>query len=121
MEFTLGNSLGNVTRLHEKAGDEVETVMMDMGFNRIKTKLPQINIKTMATWEHMVEVEMHIRALKERCRGIISTLPLEHILNMLLIHLLQFVTMRLNAFRVKSGRINQHKLDTGSNYVLSIL
>ena len=55
----------NVVRLYNKAGYQVETVLMDMEFNKIKAILPQFNINTSAAWEHVAEKEQKIRVLKE--------------------------------------------------------
>ena len=42
----LAENLMNVVRLYKKAGYEVETVLMDMEFDKIKGILPQFNINT---------------------------------------------------------------------------
>ena len=47
----LGENLKNVIKLYGKAGYEVEMVIMDMEFNKMKTILPQLNINTSAAWE----------------------------------------------------------------------
>ena len=96
-----------------------------MDFDKIKAILLQLNINSSAAGEHVAEVERHIRLLKDRCRGILSTLPFKQVPNIILIHLLQFIMMWLNAFPIKNGVLAQpspqeliyvHKLDTGKHH-----
>ena len=90
-----------------------------MEFDKIETILPQRNINTTAAHENVAEIGRHIRVIKERCQGILSTLPFKIISNITVIRLLKCVTMWLNASSVKSGvssqlsrkLINRHKLD----------
>ena len=110
----------NVTKLYGKACYEGETVIMDMEFDKIKTILQHLSSNTTAAQEHVTEVEQNIWVLKERCQGILLTLPFKQIPNILLIQLFQFVIMWLNAFPVKGGissrlspteLISRHRLD----------
>ena len=55
----------NVRGLYNKAGYEVETVFMNMEFDKIKGILLQFDINTNAAQEHMAEVDQKIRVLKE--------------------------------------------------------
>ena len=116
----LAEKLAHVVELYRRAGYHVETILMDMEFDKIKTILPQLNINTTAAREHVTEVERCIREIKETCRGILANKPFKIIVNVLVIHLLQFVTMWLNAFPWKSGvstclspraLVNRHKLN----------
>ena len=76
---------------------------MDMEFDELKTTLSQLINNTSAAWEHVAKVEWQIRVLKERWKEILSSFPLKQLPNILIIHLLPFVTMWLNAFSVKHG------------------
>ena len=93
---------------------------MDMEFDKIKDLIPMINVNISATNEHVAEGEQRIRTTKERCRGIMGTLPFTFIPQQLIIGLVQFVTMWLNAFPSNTGIsrklgpreiICRHKLD----------
>ena len=99
----MAENLAHVVELYRRAGYYVETIVMDMEFDKIETILPQLNINTTAAREHVTEVERCIREIKETCRGILANKPFKIIVNVLVIHLLQFVTMWLNAFPWKSG------------------
>ena len=62
-----------------------------------------INVSISATHEHVVEVEQRIRTIKQRCWGIMGTLPFAYISQQLMISLMQFVIMLLNAFPSNTG------------------
>ena len=62
-----------------------------------------VHINISATNELVREVERYIRTIKEWCRGILGTLPFSHLSQQLLIGLVQFVTMWLNAFPSDTG------------------
>ena len=79
-----------------------------------------MNINIGASNEHVAKVERWIRTVKERCRGIMAMLLFSHLPQQLVINLVQFVMMWLNAFLNKAGIFNQwstrelicgHKLD----------
>ena len=80
---------------------------MDMEFDKIKAIFPQFNINTNTAWEHVAEVQQKIRVLKERCHGILFTLPFKQVPNIIIIHLMQFGTMWLNAFSGKNEISNE--------------
>ena len=51
----------------------------------------------------MAEAERQIRVVKERSRGILGTLPYEHVPRRMKIEILYFIALWLNAFPVKNG------------------
>lgn len=81
---------------------------MDMEFDKIKDKLPSLIVNTMAAREHVAEIEWKIRLVKERCRGIIATLPYAKLPKLMVIELLHFIVMWLNAFPVANGISTSH-------------
>jgi hypothetical protein len=52
---------------------------MDGEFEKIKDLVPRLECNTTAAKEHASEAEREIRTIKERARGLITTLPFEHI------------------------------------------
>jgi hypothetical protein len=64
-----------VFRIYATAGFVIQTELMDMEFERLKTMMPHVALNTMAAHEHVGEVEQKIRVIKERDRGTFNTLP----------------------------------------------
>ena len=82
--------------------------------------LPSVAINTTAAREHVGEIEQKVRVIKERARGTINTLPYLQLPRLMIIELMHFCVMWMNAFPVKSGisekwspreLISRHKLD----------
>ena len=90
-------------RVYSKGGFIVQTGMMDMEFEALRELLPNITLNTTAAREHVGEIERKIRTIKERARGTISTFPYTTLPKLMVIELLHFCVMWLNAFPVKSG------------------
>ena len=66
MEFTpnrmtkqLSKNLACVVELYRRAGYNVETVLIEMEFDKIKTILVQLNINTTAAQEHVADRKAH--------------------------------------------------------------
>jgi hypothetical protein len=57
----------------------------------------------MAAKEHVSEAERGNRTVKERTRGVIATLPFEHIPRRMKIEFVYFVVLWLNTFPVRNG------------------
>ena len=56
----IAKHLLRVVNVYHHGGCKVQTVLMDNEFNKVADELPQFIIKTMATNEHVGEVEWHI-------------------------------------------------------------
>ena len=65
--------------------------------------MPSVECNTTAAKEHVSKVELTIRTVKERIRGILATLPFSHIPKRMKIEFIYFVILWLNAFPVKLG------------------
>jgi hypothetical protein len=76
---------------------------MDGEFEKVKTCLPLVECNTTAAKEHVSEVERTIRTFKERTRGLIGTLPFQHIPQRMKIEFIYFMVLWLNAFPMKNG------------------
>jgi hypothetical protein len=81
----------------------VQTTMMDVEFEKLRTLLPHVKLNTMAACEHVREIERKIRVIKERARGIFNSLPYKKLPKMMVVVLLHFCVMWMNSFPVKSG------------------
>ncbi|KAL7538669.1 hypothetical protein ACHAXR_008718 [Thalassiosira sp. AJA248-18] len=99
----LTKHITRVLQIYYRAGIKVRYVLMDGEFEKVKAELPSVVVNTTAAKEHVAEAERMIRLLKERCRGIICTLPFTHIPKRMKIEIVYFVTLWLNAFPVKNG------------------
>ncbi len=91
--------------LHDygRSGFKVRTILMDGEFEKIKGLLRNVECNTTAAKEHVSKAEQLIRTIKERTRGLLATLPFEHILRRMKIKFIYFCVLWLNAFPVKSG------------------
>jgi hypothetical protein len=89
--------------LYARRGFQVGMVLMDNEFEKLQNLVPILVINTTAAKEHLPEVERKIRLIKERGRGIMNTLPFKKILRLMLIELVYYVVLWLNAFPANSG------------------
>ena len=116
----LAITLERVLKVYARGGFAVQTMMMDMEFEKLVDLLPSVAINTTAAREHVGEIERKIRVIKERARGTINTLPFLQLPRLMIIELMHFCVMWMNAFPVKSGiskkwspreLISRHRLD----------
>ncbi len=85
------------------AGFVIQTALMDMEFEKLRTMMPHVALNTTAAREHVGEVGQKIRVIKERTRGAFNTLPYKKLPKLMVIGLLHFYLMWMNSFPVKSG------------------
>jgi hypothetical protein len=102
-EKCLALTLEQVIRVYGVAGFIVQVSLMDMEFKKLKDVLPNITINTTAAREHVGEIERKIKAIKERARGTMATLPYLTLPKIMIIKLMHFCVFWLNSFPVKSG------------------
>ena len=114
------HTLERVIRIYGTAGFIVQTALMDMEFEKLRDKLPNVTLNTTAAREHVGEIERKIRVVKERARSTISILPYKLLPKLVIIELMHFCVMWMNSFPVKSGIsekwspreiVSRHKLD----------
>eukprot|EP00804_Cyclotella_cryptica_P018596 CCRYP_011400-RA/>CCRYP_011400-RA protein AED:0.48 eAED:0.48 QI:0/0/0/1/1/1/2/0/290 len=85
---------------------------MDMEFEPLIPLMDQVAINTTAAREHVGDVECAIQAIKERARCIMSYLLYnDSVPDQILIHLLQFVVLWINAMSSDSEIVTGTKLD----------
>jgi hypothetical protein len=89
----LAQTLERAFRIYTTAGFVVQTAMMDVEFEKLRTLLPHMALNTTAAREHVGEIERKIRVVKERARGTFNTLPYKKLPKMMLVELLHFCMM----------------------------
>ena len=77
--------------------------MMDGEFAKLESSFDIVEINTTAAREHVGEIERSIRTIKERARSISTVLPYTTLPKQLVIHLIYYVVMFLNAMPAKTG------------------
>jgi len=95
--------LKRILQVYHRAGFTVRYILMDGDFEKVKEKLPSIVVNTTAAKEHMAEAEMTLRTVKEKCRGILGTIPFKNVPRQMKIQFLHFVVLWLNGFPFCSG------------------
>jgi hypothetical protein len=96
-------SIKKIVNLYTSRGFTVDTALMDREFECLRSDLPDINLNTTAASEHVPDVERQIRFIKERSRAIRSTLPFKALPGRIIIELVYYATLWLNAFPPSSG------------------
>jgi hypothetical protein len=100
---SLSKHLTRVLQVYERAGLRVRTILMDGEFEKVRDLIPRIECNTMAAKEHISKVEQMIQTIKERTRGLLATLPFQHLPRRMKIEFIYFMVLWLNAFPVKNG------------------
>jgi hypothetical protein len=100
---SLGSLLQRIIPVYARAGFTVQSILMDIEFDKVHNHVSVLDVNTTAASEHVRDIERHIRLIKERERGIVCTLPYPRLPQIILIHLLHFITMWLNIFPVSNG------------------
>jgi hypothetical protein len=99
----LTHTLERVFKIYGTAGFVVQTAMMDMELEKLKTVMPHVALNTTAAREHVGEIERKIRVIKERVRGKLNNFPYNKLPKLMVIELLHICVMWMNSFPVKSG------------------
>ena len=100
----LAHTLEQVLKVYTRGGFVVQTMMMDMEFEKLVDLLPDVTINTTAARKHVGEIERKIQVIKERARGtIMNTLPYLKFPRLMTIELMHFCVIWMNTFLVKSG------------------
>ncbi|KAL7472715.1 hypothetical protein ACHAXS_013110 [Conticribra weissflogii] len=99
----LAQSLQETIKLYQRGGFKVQTLLMDGEFEKVKSRIPEVVVNITGAGEHVGDVERHIQAIKERCRGIGNTLPFKRMPARMVIELVYFCTMWINAVPNRNG------------------
>ena len=100
---SLSKHMKRVLDVYGRAGFIVRNILMDGEFEKIRPLLPTVECNTTAAKEHVSEAERTIRTIKERTRGLLGTLPFQHLPRRMKIEFIYFMVLWLNAFPVKNG------------------
>jgi hypothetical protein len=100
---TLVKHIERVLHVYGHGGFSVRVILMDGKFEKIKGLLHNRECNTTAAKEYMSQTKQMICTIKERTRGLLATLPFEHIPWLMKIKFIYFIVLWLNAFPVKSG------------------
>ena len=85
-------TLEQVIKVYIRGGFIVQTMMMDMEFEKLVDLLHNVTINTTAAREHIGEIERKIRVIKERARGTMNTLPYPQMPRLMIIQLMHFAS-----------------------------
>jgi hypothetical protein len=100
---SLGSLLQRIILVYARAGFTVQSILMDIEFEKVRDHVPMLDVNTTAASEHVGDIERHICLIKEQAQGIVCTLPYSRLPRIMLVHLLHFITMWLNNFPVSNG------------------
>jgi hypothetical protein len=99
----LVKSLKKIINIYNHRGFNVVTALMDREFEPLRDEGPEVTLNTAAADEHVPGIERQMCTMKERARDIRSTLPFKCLPARMIIELVHFSTLWLNAFPPSSG------------------
>ena len=100
----IGEKLKHILHFNNRAGSIVQMALMDKEFDAVKDQCTYLLINTTAAKEHMPEIECTVQTVKDQAWGIYNTIPFPNgIPKLIMIALLHFIILWLNAFPVNSG------------------
>ena len=117
------NHLVRVINIDTKGVFKVYSLLMDSEFSKIRDLLTQYNINKTTANEHVGEVKRWFCIIKERAPGVLGMLPFKKLPKVLIIHLVHFMTMWLNAWPIKTGissTISPRELITGMTLTMKL-
>ena len=100
---SLSNALNKVLKLYARGGFLVNLIMMDGEFSKLESSFDLVEINTTAAREHVGEIKRSVHTIKERVRSISTVLPYTTLPKQLIMHLIYYVVMFLNAMPAKTG------------------
>jgi hypothetical protein len=105
----LSKSLKRIMQLYSRGGMVVQTILMDMEFDKtVEPLMVEVTVNTSAAREHVAKIEQSIRTVKERTRCVICVLPFKFLHKLIVTNVVYFSVLWLNAFSVKSGVSAEH-------------
>jgi hypothetical protein len=102
---TILAAIKQVKEVYHKRDFVVTTMLMDGQFDVLQGDLAnmQITLNTISNNEHVLEVERHIRTIKERARAVYNLLPFPRLPSRMIIELIYYCTFWLNSFPAYDG------------------
>jgi hypothetical protein len=106
---TLSTAMKNAIRLYKGHGFNVPFVIIEGEFEEIRGDLADegVTLNTTSKAEHVGDIECYIRTVKERCRCIYNTLPLNKMPARLIIEMVYTSVFWLNSFPNRNGISDQ--------------
>jgi hypothetical protein len=95
----LVDSLKKVFDIYTKIGFTIKTALMDREFEYLRDDIRCVTLNTMVASKHVPDIELHMRVIKDRAMSIISNLLFDTIPNRVVVDMLNFVVLWLNAFQ----------------------
>ena len=95
--------LGAVIKLYEDRGFDVANVITDKEFEHIRNDLSPINLETVATDDHVGDIEVAIRHVKEDIRCTVQSLPYNRYTKLMIRELVSDVVRKRNMFPAVDG------------------
>jgi hypothetical protein len=104
-ETVLVKGIMKVVNLYQRRGFIVNICLMDNEFEKMRAPLLEkgVALNICGPNEHVPEIERKIRTVKERVRGVITTLPFKSLPAILIVHAVIFSVMWLNFFPPSGG------------------
>ena len=101
----IGAALRRVVNIYARGGFQVTTAMMDgafAGLHDVCNQL-QVTLNTTSQDEHVGDVEIYIRTIKERMRGVSNTIPFKRLTHNMVMELAKAVVYWLNSVPSNMG------------------
>ena len=105
-EGKLAKSVMKILKFYARCGFITRLVLMDIDFEKVKYKVSLLGFNTTASQEHVAEIEIKIRLIKDRTRCSISDMlecGIKYLHNHIVIHIVYNVCLWINTFPLKSG------------------
>ena len=99
----LGSLLTKVVNLYAQRGFTVCTILMDQEFDKVTDLLPNVEVNTTAAHEHIAEIKRMHRTIEEHARGTRAMQQFAHLPKPIVINLIYWTCLWLNAFLVPGG------------------
>ncbi|KAL7527632.1 hypothetical protein ACHAWF_002251 [Thalassiosira exigua] len=98
----LSSAISKVVVLYAREGFTVCAVLMDMEFDKMVDKVPLLEINTTASREHVCDIELGIRVIKERGHVMRSDMPFAQLPRNFIVRLVFIDIFWLNGFPAKN-------------------
>eukprot|EP00560_Eucampia_antarctica_P002872 CAMPEP_0197841412 /NCGR_PEP_ID=MMETSP1437-20131217/46161_1 /TAXON_ID=49252 ORGANISM="Eucampia antarctica, Strain CCMP1452" /NCGR_SAMPLE_ID=MMETSP1437 /ASSEMBLY_ACC=CAM_ASM_001096 /LENGTH=139 /DNA_ID=CAMNT_0043451161 /DNA_START=1375 /DNA_END=1794 /DNA_ORIENTATION=+ len=97
---TLYKSILDIKKLYQRRGFDVNYILMDGQFKTIESQLldAQITLNSTTADKHVAEIERMIQVVKERIRGVYTTVPFKRMPGHMVIELVYAAVFWLNYF-----------------------
>ena len=99
----LRDALAGVVNFYNSRGFRVRNCFADGAFECLEDRVPGVNIDTCGNAEHVGDIERAVRTIKERIRAIRAGLPFSRLPRKVIVQMVRFAALWLNAFPCRNG------------------